>query len=125
MRQMSQDLEGRVAIVTGAAVRIGREIAVALAHQGADLVVHYRRSRESAEEVAATIRRIGRRVELVAADLTRPLEAASAIFDAANRIGDADLLVNSASVFEDASLVDSTEEHFDRQLTVNLKAPYF
>ncbi|HEX6986347.1 MAG TPA: SDR family oxidoreductase [Planctomycetaceae bacterium] len=118
-------LTGRVAIVTGAAVRLGRAIALALAEQGADVVVHYGRSRDDAERTAEEIRRFGRKAATVSADLSRPVEAAAAVFDAAAALGGADLLVNSAAIFEDAPLAETSEELYDRHLAINLKAPFF
>ncbi len=118
-------LAGRVGVVTGAAVRLGRAIALALAENGADVVLHYGRSDEAAERTAAEVAALGRRVVVVSADLTNPIPAATAIFDAADRLGGADILVNSAAIFEDAPLADTTEDLYDRHLTVNLKAPFF
>jgi pteridine reductase len=118
-------LDGRVAVVTGGAVRLGRAIALALAHEGADVLLHYGRSKEEAERTAGEIRGLGRRVATVSADLSRPVEAATVVFDAANALGGADVLVNSAAIFEDAALVDTGEDLYDRHLTINLKAPFF
>lgn len=111
--------------MTGAGVRIGRSIALALAADGADIVVHYGRSRDEAEGTADDIHRLGRRAVTVGADLAQPVEAAEAIFDAAAGLGGAELLVNSAAVFDDAPLADTSEELYDRQLVTNLKAPFF
>ncbi|MBA3312256.1 MAG: SDR family oxidoreductase [Planctomycetota bacterium] len=118
-------LSGRTAIVTGAAVRLGRAISVALADAGADIVVHYGRSKTEAEEVAGEIAKLDRRVVTVSADLSDPLSAAAKILDAAAELGGADILVNSAAIFEDASLVEMTEDSYDRHLAINLKAPCF
>jgi len=118
-------LRGRVAVVTGGAVRLGRAIAVALAEHGADVVLHYGRSRDDVERTAAEIHRLGRRAVTVSADLARPVEAAEMIFDAVAALGGADVLVNSAAIFEDAPLAETTEDLYDRHLDVNLKAPFF
>jgi NAD(P)-dependent dehydrogenase (short-subunit alcohol dehydrogenase family) len=118
-------LQGRTAVITGAGVRIGRAIALALAAHGANVVVHYGRSRDEAETTAADIRRLGRRAITVSADLAQPVQAAATIFDAADSLGGADLLINSAAVFDDAPLADTSEELYDCQLDVNLKAPFF
>lgn len=111
--------------MTGAAVRIGRAIALALAENGADVVVHYGRSRDDAERTANEIRGLGPRTVTVSADLSRPIRAATAIFDAAESLGGADILVNSAAIFEDAPLAEMGEELYDRHLAINLKAPFF
>lgn len=121
----SDQFSGRVAVVTGAAVRIGRALAIAFAEQGADIVLHYGSSREAAERTAEEIKRLGRRVVMVSADLSQPISAAQTIFEAASQLGGCDLLVNSAAIFEDAPLIDTDEDLFDRHLTINLKAPFF
>jgi pteridine reductase len=125
MSQSKLRLSGRVAVVTGAGVRLGRAIALALAGEGADIVVHYGRSRDDAERTAAAIRDLGRRAVTVSADLAHPAAAATTIFDAAATLGSADVLVNSAAIFEDASLAATTDELYDRHLAINLKAPCF
>jgi len=64
-----ETLQGRVALVTGAAKRIGRAVAVRLAEEGADVVVHYRGSKEEAAEAVAEIEKLGRRAVAIQADL--------------------------------------------------------
>lgn len=115
----------KVAIVTGAAKRVGRAIALGLARQGVDLVLHYHSSQEEAQAVAEEIRATGRQVTLVSADLAEPISAAQQIVSASQALGGADLLVNSAAIFEDAPLIDTSEDLFDRHQTINLKAPFF
>ncbi|MGC1274444.1 MAG: SDR family oxidoreductase [Planctomycetaceae bacterium] len=119
------DLTDRVAVVTGGAVRLGRVIALALAKEGCDVVLHYGRSRSDAERTADEIREIGRRVVAVSADLSQPFDAAAVVFDAAASIGTPTVLVNSAAIFEDAPLVETGEELYDRHAAINLKAPFF
>jgi NAD(P)-dependent dehydrogenase (short-subunit alcohol dehydrogenase family) len=118
-------LAGRTAVVTGAAVRIGRAIALALAEDGCDVVLHYGASESEARATAAEIEQFGRRANTVRADLSEPAQAARQIFDAADALGGADILVNSAAIFEDAPLRDVSESHYDRQMAINLKAPVF
>jgi NAD(P)-dependent dehydrogenase (short-subunit alcohol dehydrogenase family) len=118
-------LAGRTAVVTGAAVRIGRAIALALADDGCDVVLHYGTSEAEAATTAAEIEQSGRRANIVRADLSKPARAARHIFDAADALGGADILVNSAAIFEDAPLRDISESHYDRQMAINLKAPVF
>ena len=118
-------LAGRVAVVTGAAVRLGRAIALALAQRGADIVLHFGTSHAAAEATAGEIQKLGRRTTTVSANLAEPVSAANAIFAAAQQLGGADILVNSAAIFEDASLVQTSETLYDRHLDINLKAPFF
>ncbi len=102
-----QEIAGCRAIVTGASSGIGRAIAVELARQGADLVISARR-RERLEELAAEIRNLGRRAEIVAGDLTDSGVRQAALECAEQMLGGLDILVNNAGVaalgrFEDAN----------------------
>lgn len=90
-------LTGRVALVTGAARRTGRSIALALAAAGADIVVHYHHSAAEAEELVAEIARLGRRSCAISVDLKDATATARAFEDAARRLGQLDILVNNAS----------------------------
>lgn len=120
------NLEGKVAVITGSAVRIGRSMALALADAGADVCIHYHTSKEAAEQTCAEIEERGRTAISVSADLSRPLEAAATIFAAAkSALGQVDLLINSASVFENKKLANATEADWDGHLDINLKAPFF
>ncbi|MHC4470542.1 MAG: SDR family NAD(P)-dependent oxidoreductase [Planctomycetota bacterium] len=115
------ELHGAKALVTGAALRVGREIALELARAGADLYVHYRSSEGPAEETALEIRALGRGATLVRGDLGR----AEDVERVAGCAIDADLLVNSASVFPRTPLAEVTVEQWDRIFDVNLRGPFF
>lgn len=118
------DLNGKVALVTGAARRVGRAIALALAGRGAGIVLHYGRSAEAAEETAAAIRGLGVPVWPLRADLSRP-EEIEALFAAADRqAGRLDVLVNSAASFERSGFDEITAGDWDRVLALNLRAPF-
>ena len=113
----------RVALVTGAARRIGRAVALALAEAGFDLALHYRRSAEEARSLAAEIARLGRRTALLPADLGDPRAAAELIRRCVDVLGPPGVLVNNASRF----LADH-DRGFDpalwrAQLAVDLDAP--
>jgi len=119
------DLQGKVALVTGGAVRIGRSVALGLAREGASIVLHYGTSRDAAVQTADEIRGLGVDVALVQADLRQPRAAAQAIFTQAfEHFGRVDLLVNSAGLFEPGGLADTSDESWSRQFAVNLEAPY-
>ena len=118
------ELSGSVAIVTGAAVRIGRAVALALAEAGCNVLVHYGTSEDEAEATADDVRRTGQQAETVAADLARPAEAADAVFDACRRLGRPSLLVNSAAIFEPGGAADTSDDNWDRHLAINLSAPF-
>ncbi len=119
------DLEGKVALVTGAGRRVGRAIAIALAERGAILAVHYRNSRAQAEAVVAQIAGAGGRAQAMAADLERVSEIERLIADVIAAFGRIDVLVNSASVFIRKPLEEISEHDWDTDLDTNLKAPFF
>jgi pteridine reductase len=121
---MERTLESRVAVVTGAGIRLGRAIALALGSRGAGVVVHCRSSRSDAQEVAADVRVSGSRAEVVEADLTDSSQVAR-VFEAADRMGGCDLLVNSAAVFERRPLEDIGDVEWRRMIDTNLTAPFF
>lgn len=117
-------LAGKAALVTGAAVRVGRSIALALAGCGADVAVHYRSSQPQAEETAGAIRALGRRAAAVQSDLSRPEDCARTVREAAEELGGFDLLVHSAANFHRASLAETDERVWDSALAVNARAAY-
>ncbi len=118
-------LSGRMAIVTGGAVHLGRAIAMGLAAQGADIALHYHSSEDEALRTAEEIRHLGRRCLPVSADLQniaspeKILEAAGAFF------GKPDILINSAAIFEPGTLAQTTPELWEKTIAINLRAPFF
>jgi len=118
-------LQGQVALVTGAARRIGREVALRLAAEGAQVAIHYRRSRAEADAVAAQIAGAGGEAICVAADLTRPGEIETLFGAVESRFGRLDILVNSAAAFSPTPLHETTEDQWDRLLDSNLKSQFF
>lgn len=119
------NLQGKVALVTGGAVRLGKALAFALAGEGARLAIHHNQSIGRAEETVAEIRALGGDAFPVQADLSRAGSASGAIVDTVNHFGRLDILVNSAAIFEPGDIADTTEDLWDRQFALNLKAPFF
>lgn len=120
------ELSGRVAIVTGGGRRIGQAICLALADAGASVLVHYSRSAEEARGTLEMIAALGRDADCVGADFQNPAAAAPQVIEAAyKRFGRADILVNSAAIFQPGSLASTTESDWDRHFAINLKAPAF
>jgi NAD(P)-dependent dehydrogenase (short-subunit alcohol dehydrogenase family) len=112
------------ALVTGAAKRLGRAMALHLAERGCDVVVHYAGSAEAAEEVAAEIRAKGRRAATLQADLTVEAQMQALVPRAAEALGGPlTCLVNNASIFEYDSIESGTRESWDRHIESNLRAP--
>ena len=116
-------LQGRTILITGGGVRIGRALALAVAQQGADVIIHYHHSKEQAEEVQTEIQAIGRTAHLLQADLSNPRRAAQLVTRARN-FGSIFALVNNAAIFEPLTFQQTTLDDWDRHLTLNLTAPF-
>ncbi len=117
------ELEGRVALITGAARRVGRAIALRLAAAGCPIALHYHRSRAAAEQTADECRAAGVRVELFGDDLADPDAPGRLIHATLAGFGRLDALVNNAAVFERDNLETLTAASWRRTLDVNLTAP--
>jgi len=122
---MNAQLQGQVALVTGAAKRIGRAVAVRLATEGADVVIHYNRSKSDADAAVAEIEKLGRASVALQADLCSVAEIKRLFQQTAEHFGRLNILVNSAATFLPAHLEDTTEKIWDTSLDTNLKAPFF
>ncbi len=119
------ELSGKVALVTGAARRVGESIALALAARGAVIGVHYRTSAQQARQTVAEIEAKGGTAQAFHADLQQVGEIEAMISEVAAAFGRLDVLVNSASVFYRTPFENVTERDWDTFLDTNLKAPFF
>jgi len=117
-------LEGRAALVTGGARRLGHAMALALADRGADVVLSYRTSAQEAHATVEAIRRRGVRALAVRADLSRAAEVRRLIDRVARRFGRLDVLINSAANFTRTPFAALSERDWDRALDTNLKGPF-
>ena len=117
-------LNGRVAVVTGSSRGIGRAVALALARQGADVVVNYSGREADAREVAGAITAMGRRALTLRADVAEPAQAAGLVEEAVKNFGRLDILVNNAGVTRDNLIPRIKEEDWDAVLSVNLKGAF-
>ena len=117
-------LAGKVALVTGAAKRIGRSVALRLASEGADVAVNYRSSKGEAEEVVAEIAAMGRRAAAFRADVAKREEVTAMFAAVEKEFGRLDILVNNAGMFFPAKFEELTEEQWDRILDANLKSQF-
>ena len=115
---------GKVALVTGAGVRLGRALAIALAQSGCDMVLHYRHSRGPVINLAGEIAALGRRTKLLQADLSQAKEMEALARRAEKAFGHVDILINSAAIFRPTPLAQLNAREFDAFINVNLKAPY-
>ena len=113
----------RAALITGAAKRIGRAIALDLARTGWAVAIHYSRSQGEAEALLVEIASTGGRAALVQADLSREAETATLVSRAAAALGPLTCLVNNASVFENDRIETLTRDSWDMHLETNLRAP--
>jgi NAD(P)-dependent dehydrogenase (short-subunit alcohol dehydrogenase family) len=111
------------ALVTGAARRIGRALALDLAGRGYDVAVHYRQSHAEAQEVVAAIIAQGRRGVALAADLADEAETARLIGAAAAVLGPVTLLVNNAAIFGYDRPESADQASWQRHMAINLRAP--
>jgi pteridine reductase len=119
------DLQGRVALVTGGAHRVGRAIALALAGAGASIALHYHRSHEEAAATLADIAAAGVEAAPISADLAQVAEAERTIDAVVERWGRLDILVCSAGIFGRMPLGSVTEAEWDALFALNTRAPFF
>jgi len=118
-------LEGRVALVTGAAKRLGRHVALHLAAEGADIAVHYGKSGTEAHALVEEIEGQGRRAAAFSANLTNVQAISWLIEQVAAHFGRLDILINSAANFLQAKFGETTQKSWDASLDTNLRAPFF
>lgn len=116
------DLSGRVAVVTGANTGIGQGIAVALAQAGANVALV---GRTAASETAEKVRGLGRRAEIVSADLSTIEPVDRVVDETVDKLGSIDILVNNAGIIRRADAVDFTEADWDAVVDTNLKSVFF
>lgn len=123
---MSERLQDKKALVTGATSNIGRAIAEAFAAEGAHVVISGR-SAERGAEVVEGIRARGGRADFVAAELDGSAEASRVLADRASALlgGRIDILVNNAGIYPPGTTTTTDEQTFDRVYAVNVKAPFF
>jgi pteridine reductase len=119
------EITGRIALVTGAGKRVGRALAIALAHAGARVAVHFHASTAGALETVAAIRDAGGNARAFAADLADPHAAGTLVDTVADTLGGIDILVNSSGVMQRVALADVTPANWDTTFAINLRAQFF
>jgi pteridine reductase len=119
------ELRGRVALVTGGARRLGKAIALALGHAGANVMVHYNSSAGPAEAVAAELRSSGVEADIVAGDLADVAAAERVVDTAVARWGRLDVLVNNSGIWGATPIGSVTAERWDELHHTNLRGPFF
>jgi pteridine reductase len=118
------DLNGKVALVTGGAVRVGKAIALALARAGADVVINYHSSADAAAETVAEIEALGRRGVAIRANVAQGSQVQALVDEAVARLGRLDVLVNSASLWRKTPWAELDEAAWDQLVDIALKGPF-
>lgn len=116
-------LDGKNILITGAGVRVGRSLALAVAQAGANVVIHFGKSKLEAYQTADEIQRMGRQAHLLQADLSDAAQVMNLI-DQAQLYGELYALINNASIFEDLDWKTTRLEDWNRHLAINLTAPF-
>ena len=117
-------LKNKIALVTGAGRGIGRAIAIALAKEGAEVVINYNGSEERAKEVKQTIEENGGKASIYKCNVSDFAACEAMIKDTVKEYGHLDILVNNAGITKDGLIMKMKEEDFDSVLNVNLKGTF-
>jgi len=121
---VSRPLEGKTALVTGAERRIGRQIALTLAEQGANIAITYLTSQREAQQTVHDLREMNVTALAVRCDLRDPAAIDAMVEEVAGKLGGINLLVNNAVMFESIALEDISAELWDRMFATNTRAPF-
>lgn len=123
MDEPHNSLAGKTALITGAAKRLGRAIALALARQGAGIVVHHNKSEQAAEALCAELQDLGTAAHTIRADLSDADQTQNLFQSAVTQGGPIDILVNNASVFDKETVWETTGPSLWRNLQIHSLAP--
>jgi 3-oxoacyl-[acyl-carrier protein] reductase len=115
------ELKGKCAIVTGGTRGIGKAVALALAREGCDVAINYRKSDDEAKEVVSEIKKLGRKALAVKADVSSFKDAQNMFEEVKKAFGHIEILVSNAGINKDGVIWKMTEEQFDQVITTNLK----
>jgi glucose 1-dehydrogenase len=118
-------LKGKVAIVTGGNTGIGRAVVLALAAEGADIVIDYIADEDAEKQTESDVRGLGDKVVGVRADVSKVDELRTLVDAAVTSFGRLDIMVNNAGIETRTSVLDTTEEQYGRVLDINLKSAFF
>ncbi len=119
------DLKNKVVIITGGAVRVGREISITLARAGMKLVCHYHGSEGEAQSLKKDVQSAGGTVHLFQGDLSQMTTIKNLVSEAMDHYGRIDALVNNAAIFFKTPFGEVKEKDWDSLHTINLKSPFF
>ena len=124
MASRERRLDGRVALVTGAAIRLGKAIAESLADAGAAVAIHHHESASEAKAVVAMLQASGRRAEAFGADLTDDVALDGLLPRVERALGPVSVLVNSAGRFDSAPFLETADAVLDGVWRLNARAPF-
>ena len=116
-------LDGKLVLITGAAKRVGRHLALTAARAGADLVIHFGSSQDEAQSLAGEIAALGRQAHLLQADLNNPAQV-EALLPRLDEFGTLFALVNNAAIFDPLTWENTSLQDWNRNLMINLTAPF-
>ena len=120
---MENSLKGKTILITGAARRIGRHLAITAAKDGADVIIHHSHSPKQAEDTANTIRGLGSNAWVVSADFSHP-EYAIKILESFIKEKRAFALINNAAIFGPVSFAETKLDDWERHFAINLTVPF-
>ncbi|SNZ02416.1 NAD(P)-dependent dehydrogenase, short-chain alcohol dehydrogenase family [Persephonella hydrogeniphila] len=118
------DIKGKNVLITGCAKRIGRYMALSLAEEGANIVIHYRSSKEEAEKLLEELRKKNIKAVMIKADLEKSDEIRKLAENSLKEMGRIDVLINNASIYYPTPIEKVKEEDLDRFYNVHIKAPF-
>ena len=122
---MTDELQGKVAIVTGGNTGIGKAVVLALAQQGASVVIDYVSNPQATEDLERKIADLGKAATAVEADVSKVEDLQRMIDTAISAYGRLDVMVNNAGIETRTSVLDTTEDQYDKVLAINLKSAFF
>jgi len=122
---MTDELQGKVAIVTGGNTGIGKAVVLALAQQGASVVIDYVSNPQATEDLERKIADLGEVATAVEADVSKVVDLQRMIDTAVSAYGRLDVMVNNAGIETRTSVLDTTEDQYDKVLAINLKSAFF
>ncbi len=124
-RFTSRELEGKIALITGASRGIGRAIAMELAQRGAAVAVNFRASQSAAEELQHEIHQVGCECELFQGDISNRQHARQVVHDVVDRFHRLDILVNNAGITRDRSIRKMTDDDWSEVIETNLSSVFY
>ena len=119
------ELPGKIALITGGAHRVGREISIALAQAGCHLAIHYHHSEKAAKDTASTAKALGVNTAIFRSDLRMRDQIEELFLLIDSQYGSLDILVNSAAIMNKVAFQKAEEDDWHDTIDLNLKAPFF